>query len=124
MASAAPEDARARPGDGCEEASLTANLPASASGGGALKIGRGVAGGEGVLAGTGEGSRGGEDERPGAGLLEGGGAGGGPLLLDEVAPVLSGLNLGAMRPPGGGGGGGALPLLFAERPDAIPLAIS
>lgn len=87
-------------------------------------MGCGVEGGDGVRAGTGEGSLGGDEARP-TGLRAGGGAGGGPLLLDVVVPVLSGLNLGAAGPVGGGGGGGALPEFWrAGNADAIPLAIS
>lgn len=102
--------------------SLTANLPASAIGGGARNRGCGVAGGEGVLAG-GDTERGGDGALPPTGLLDGGGAGGGPRRLEDV-PVFSGLILegGAA----GGGGGGALDLVSPTEgiTELSPLAIS
>lgn len=108
LARAAPEDALGRLGEDCERGlSLTANLPASARGGGALNTGRGAGGGDGVLlsGSNGEGALGGDGALPGAGLLDGGGAGGGPLLLAVVDPVFSGVKREA---EGSGGGGGAL----------------
>lgn len=112
LARPAPEDALGRLGEACVRGpSLTANLPASARGGGALNTGRGAGGGEGVLLSgiNGEGALGGDGALPGAGLLDGGGAGGGPLLLAVVEPVSSGVNREAGG-PGGGGGGAFLPL--------------
>lgn len=123
------DEARVRP-EGCSAGpSLTANLPASAMGGGARNLGCGLAaGGEGVLVRGGELDRGGEEALPGTGLRDGGGAGGGPLRLDEAeVPVFSGLTLegGAA---GGGGGGGALDLVSAAEAMGnawtIPFAIS
>lgn len=75
-------------------------------GGGARNLGCGVPAGDGVRGG-GDGDRGGDGALPATGLLDGGGAGGGPRRLDELeAPVFSGL----IREGGaaGGGGGGAL----------------
>lgn len=51
------------------------------------------------------GALGGDGALPPTGLLDGGGAGGGPLRLD--APVFSGLILAADGALDGGGGGGA-----------------
>jgi hypothetical protein len=102
---AAPDEALTRPGrSGPPE---PANLPASASGGGARNLGCGVRGGEGDW--TGESSRrggGGDGGRPPTGLRDGGGAGGGPLRLCDVAPVFCGLSFDGAA--GGGGGGTAL----------------
>lgn len=127
-----PDEARLRP-EGCMAGpSLTANLPASAMGGGARNLGcggLGAGGGDGVLAGGGgELDRGGEGALPGTGRRDGGGAGGGPLRLEEaVVPVFSGLIL-AGGADGGGGGGGALVrvslAVLMGRACAIPLAIS
>lgn len=88
------DEALSRPDECTAGPGLTANLPASASGGGARKRGWGLGAGEGVLGG-GEGDRaGGDGALPATGLLDGGGAGGGPLLLEELAvPVFSGLIL-------------------------------
>lgn len=109
---AAFEEARARLGGA---GGKFANLPASASGGGALNTGLGGPGG-------GEGSRGGDG---GAGLPDefllmvvasvfvlraGGGAGGGPRFDAVVLPVFCGL-IGPLTGAAlGGGGGGALAL--------------
>ena len=80
----------------------TASLPAPAKGGGTRNAGLG---GEGVLAGGLSSRGGGDSDRPPTGLRDGGGAGGGPRLLEDVVvPVLSGVSLGA----GGGGGPGRL----------------
>ena len=108
----------------------TANLPASASGGGARNLGCGLEGGDGDGSG-GDSGLGGEGGLPPTGLRDGGGAGGAPLLLDvldNVAPVFCGLTLddGA---DGGGGGGAALPdieflLLVLPMASAIPVAVS
>lgn len=101
----APDAARALPlslPDGCAAGpGATANLPASASGGGALNRGFGGPSGDGVLGGVSSCSR--EGSRSGKGLREAGGAGAGPLLLLKSA---SDLDAGG---PGGGGGGGARP---------------
>jgi hypothetical protein len=107
----APEEALARVGRGGPPE--LANFPASASGGGARNLGGAVNEGEGDRGG--ESSRcdsGGDGGRPPTGLLEGGGAGGGPLRLDAVAPVLCGLGLGGPAEGGGGGSGGGPAALF------------
>jgi hypothetical protein len=100
-----------------------ANFPASAIGGGALNLGCGVDGGDGD--GGGESALGGDGGLPPTGLRDGGGAGGGPLLLDVVpdmvAPVFCGLNLGKDAAAGGGGGGGAFDL---PKPSTTPCAVS
>jgi hypothetical protein len=107
----------------------TANFPASAIGGGALNLGCGVDGGDGD--GGGDSALGGDGGLPPTGLRDGGGAGGGPLLLDAVldmvAPVFCGLNPGKdAAAGGGGGGGGAFDLLgpALPKPSAIPCAVS
>lgn len=100
------ECARGRPDTAADSGpSATANLPASASGGGARNRGCGVDGGEGVR-GIGELplAAGGDGAEPGTGLRDGGGAGGGPLLEDE--PMSSVLERAADDAGGGGGGGG------------------
>jgi hypothetical protein len=108
---AAPDEALARPGRFGPPA--PANLPASASGGGARNLGWGVKGGEGDRGGESSLFGGGGDGgRPPTGLRDGGGAGGGPLRLDDVVPVFCGLSFGS--PADGGGSGGAALLL----PDA------
>lgn len=106
---AAPEDALARTGSGGPPE--PANLPASARGGGARNLGCGGNDGEGVRGGESSLGRGG-DGRPATGLRDGGGAGGGPLRLDDVAPVFCGLSLGGPAAGGGGGGAGGVPLLL------------
>jgi hypothetical protein len=104
----------------------TANFPASAKGGGALNLGCGVEGGDGE--GGGDSALGGDGGLPPTGLRDGGGAGGGPLLLDVglavVAPVFCGLNLGRDAVAEGGGGGGALDLLVLPVASATPCAAS
>jgi hypothetical protein len=118
------EEARARLAGG--EVWETANFPASAIGGGALNLGCGVVGGDGE--GGGDSALGGDGGLPPTGLRDGGGAGGGPLLLDVVlaivAPVFCGLNLGRDAAPGGGGGGGAFDLPVPPVASAIPCAAS
>ena len=88
-----------------------ANLPASASGGGALK--RGPCG-EGARGGEGDGD-GGRCEVAGPPFRGGGGAGGGPLF-PPLPPVVCGemsLTRGTNAPGGGGGGARALRSLSA-----------
>lgn len=115
----APDEARGRP----MLASATANLPASANGGGTRNCGCGVVGGDG--SGEGESAFGGDGALPPTGRRDGGGAGGGPLLLAVVDPVFCGLSLGNGALDGGGGGGGAaLDLLVSFIALAIPCAVS
>lgn len=81
----------------------SAYFPASASGGGALNLRTGCAGGAG-----GEGSRGGGDIASSVGsvrALRDGGGGGGPRRLPEFVPVPWGLIVFTLGTPGGGGGG-------------------
>ena len=118
-----PDDVRLCPDPGYAGPSLTANLPASAKGGGARNRGWGVEGGDGVLAG-GETERGGEGSLPPTGLLDGGGAGGGPRRPEVVEPVFSGLIFDGGA--AGGGGGGALDLVSPTlgKAETMPLANS
>lgn len=119
----APDNARTRPGRGGPPE--LANLPASASGGGARNLGSGVAGsggdwgGESLRFGSGEDV--GDGGRPLTGLRDGGGAGGGPLRLDMVAPVICGLSFGGAAD---GAGGGGIALLFPGVVSAAALAPS
>jgi hypothetical protein len=86
-----------------------ANLPASAIGGGALNFNAGR-GGDGVRSGDSAGDFGsGTEIDAWLDLLDGGGAGGGPLFEEMVLPVCWGLR-DFILPGGadGGGGGGAL----------------
>jgi hypothetical protein len=93
-------------------------------GGGARNLGCGLAAGDGVRGG-GESEPAGDDALPGTGLRDGGGAGGGPLRLED-APVFCGLIPDGGADGGGGGGGGALGLVSEAVGKActIPEAIS
>ena len=118
LATLAVEDALALP-DGCMSTpGFTANLPASANGGGARNLGWGLASGDGVAGGDLD--LDGDGALAATGLRDGGGAGGGPLRLAVVDPVFSGLSRAA---GGGGGGGGALPPEVGME-EAIPFAIA
>jgi hypothetical protein len=113
----APDEALARPGRGGP--SEPANLPASASGGGARNLRGGAKEGEGDRDGESSlGGCGGDGGRPPTGRRDGGGAGGGPLRLDDVAPVSWGLSLGGAVDGGAGGGGGAALFLAGVASDA------
>lgn len=103
-----PDVARGRVG----ATAACANLPASASGGGARNLVVGWTGGDGSRGG--EFCSGGEAATSVRVLRDGGGAGGGPLRLAVVEPVFCGLIEFILDAPGGaaggGGGGGAFPL--------------
>ena len=104
-----------------------ANLPASASGGGALNRGLG---GDGARGGLGEGLGGrwidGDAFPAAADFLGGGGAGGGPRFeVPPDEPVFCGLKVAALTAPGGGGGGAFAALsLFSASAAAVALFCS